>query len=226
MVNPFVLFPAGGIPEPYIYYTMDNIVGSTLVDEKGNSNGTITGATTTSGVIGNALSFDGVDDFVDTGYLARDTFGGVSLWVTRSQSARTTFHSISDPTANTTAFLFQWETDGSIRIVFARTGQAADICTSNDTVSVDANIFHHVVIKSTGSAWEVYLNNVNQTLSFSSGSNVGRWFDEMTGTQNILLSRALFFGNDIYYPAKIDQYRYYAETDLSEDDVSALYNEV
>lgn len=46
-------------------YTMDNITGSTLNDETGTYNGTITSATTTTGVIGDALRFDGVDDWVD-----------------------------------------------------------------------------------------------------------------------------------------------------------------
>ena len=46
------------------WYTMDNISGSTLVDEMGNYNGTIYGATPGSGF----LDFDGTNDRVENSY--------------------------------------------------------------------------------------------------------------------------------------------------------------
>ena len=45
--------------DPYIYYTMDSVTGSTLNDEEGNLNGSITGATQVDGRIGKALDFSG-----------------------------------------------------------------------------------------------------------------------------------------------------------------------
>ena len=48
------------------YWTMDNVSGSDLIADKGN-NGTIHGATQVDGKVGKALSFDGVDDYVDCG---------------------------------------------------------------------------------------------------------------------------------------------------------------
>ena len=60
------------------YWNMDSsdIYGFTLYDKSGNgNNGTIYGATTTTGKIKQALSFDGVDDYVDCGNLG---IGGVN----------------------------------------------------------------------------------------------------------------------------------------------------
>lgn len=55
----------GIMPQNYIaYWTMDNIAGSTLVDETGTYDGSISGATTDVGVDGDCLSFDGADDSV------------------------------------------------------------------------------------------------------------------------------------------------------------------
>lgn len=49
-------------------WTMDNISAGTLFDETTNSiDGTINGASEVSGYIGNSLSFDGVDDYVEMG---------------------------------------------------------------------------------------------------------------------------------------------------------------
>lgn len=49
----------GGIPLNGLiaWYTMDNITGSTLIDEMGNYNGTIYGAAPVAGVVDNALDF-------------------------------------------------------------------------------------------------------------------------------------------------------------------------
>jgi hypothetical protein len=51
---------------PYVFYTMDNVSGSTLVDEQGNLNGAITGATQVSGHIGQALDFTGTSTEVQS----------------------------------------------------------------------------------------------------------------------------------------------------------------
>jgi len=46
------------------WYSMDNVSGTTLFDQLGGYDGTISGATQVPGVIGDALQFDGVDDMV------------------------------------------------------------------------------------------------------------------------------------------------------------------
>lgn len=60
----------GGIPTDGLiaHWTMDNIVGSTLVDEMGNYDATLEGSpTTTAGAAGVALVFDGDDDVARLG---------------------------------------------------------------------------------------------------------------------------------------------------------------
>jgi len=53
---------------PVAHWDMDEGSGSTINDKSGNGNdGTISGATWTQGKYGSALSFDGVDDYVDAG---------------------------------------------------------------------------------------------------------------------------------------------------------------
>ncbi|SEQ24826.1 Concanavalin A-like lectin/glucanases superfamily protein [Amphritea atlantica] len=48
----------------YAHWTMDNIDGTTLIDEMGNLNGTIHGAISVPGFHGNALSFNGNGDHI------------------------------------------------------------------------------------------------------------------------------------------------------------------
>jgi hypothetical protein len=64
---------------------MDEGSGSTVYDQSGNNfNGTIYGATWTQGRYGNALSFDGVDDYIDFGTapsLSGTTDFSVAFWL-------------------------------------------------------------------------------------------------------------------------------------------------
>jgi hypothetical protein len=60
-----------------LYYTMDSLDGSTLLDNSGNNyHGTIYGATSTTGINGNALSFDGSNSRISN--INSDGLGDIS----------------------------------------------------------------------------------------------------------------------------------------------------
>jgi hypothetical protein len=73
------------------HWKLDEGSGSTTYDSVGDNDGTIYGATWTSGQIEGALSFDGVDDYVDIGDKASLDFGmddfTLSAWIKTSMSA-------------------------------------------------------------------------------------------------------------------------------------------
>jgi len=52
-------------PEPVAYWSFNEGQGTTANDSAGRNNGTVHGAEWTAGQFNNALSFDGVDDYVD-----------------------------------------------------------------------------------------------------------------------------------------------------------------
>lgn len=62
-------------------YTMDNISGATLFDESPNSrDGTITGATTVTGIIGDGLNFDGSNDSVVAPHPQHTSLESMTFW--------------------------------------------------------------------------------------------------------------------------------------------------
>ena len=70
------------------YYTMDSIVGSTLNDSgSGGYNGTVIGATITSGKFNNSLNFNGSSQYIDCGIGLGNELGAtvstisISLWI-------------------------------------------------------------------------------------------------------------------------------------------------
>jgi hypothetical protein len=66
---------------------MDNISGSTLFDESPNGNdGTINGPVSVPGKIGNALSFDGVNDIVNGYTMPSDTAISLCFWIKTTES--------------------------------------------------------------------------------------------------------------------------------------------
>ncbi|MGE4545847.1 MAG: LamG domain-containing protein [Pedobacter sp.] len=75
------------------HYSMDNITGSTLTDDAGTQDGTITGATQVAGHIGQALQFAGGGDHVSVAQNSAHEFGSATdfsyaLWFKTSQSTR------------------------------------------------------------------------------------------------------------------------------------------
>jgi hypothetical protein len=77
---------------PIAHWKFDEGQDSTAYDSAGSNDGTIYGATWTTGQIGGALDFDGVDDYVDVGdpvdgsldFGASDSFS-ISVWIKTSQ---------------------------------------------------------------------------------------------------------------------------------------------
>ncbi len=61
--------PLPELPEPSAYWNFDEGSGNILSDIIGKNDGTIHGATWTSGKVGGALEFDGTDDYADMGDL-------------------------------------------------------------------------------------------------------------------------------------------------------------
>ena len=80
----------GGVPGPVAYWTLDtaDISGTTVVDTIGDADGTNDGAVPDpSGQVGQALSFDGTNDFINFGDVLENVIAGadaqfsVSMWI-------------------------------------------------------------------------------------------------------------------------------------------------
>src|SRR3989338_2141929 len=140
------------------HWKFDEGTGLSAVDSSGNNNtGTlVNGPTWTTGKIGGALNFDGVDDYVNMGIgSATESIGGgsavsVSLWIKindpnntadkmiiskfQNAASKSTWNLIKDNIAQGNNLYFQvWNTAG-----------ADVVATSDNLFPTDAN-WHHVV---------------------------------------------------------------------------------
>lgn len=200
------------------WYTMDNISGSTLVDEMGNYDGTITGATTTTGVIDDALLFDGAGDIVevnDGGGLAFDVFS-VSFWMKADVDIDdiTEFGEQMSLTGRDNEGVNGWwfgrsREDNSGELRFGT--HSGNIKTD---YQFDTNVNHVVLVQRSDAESEVWVNGQLN----ASGDN---------GYTGASTDNILYIGgkdNDYTFGGWIDQYRVYNRA-LSEEEIQLLYEE-
>lgn len=201
-----------------LHYTMDNIAGATLVDEVGSYNGTISGATTTAGKSGNALSFDGVNDYVDCGSGAGSTVTGsftICLWADSTASGGRVY---LGKYAAVPAFFEMGQTNDDkfyLRI-------ASDATTNvlvNDPVALTTYGagFQFLLGEYDGSVLRLYVNNA-LVASLTTARNASRSSD------NLNLGRRSYVGAEAYAGVLLDQVRLYSRA-LTAGEKTALYNE-
>lgn len=150
-------------------WTYDNLTGINASDSTGNSHtGTVSGATQTSGKYNNALSFDGVNDYVNVtnkNGLALNNGGTIAAWIylnpSRSISGR-----VVDKTTTTTGangYSLSISTQGIVSLLINGT-------TSSSGNILGDNQWYFVVATFNSSGRELYVNNVKRTIS---DSNLG-----------------------------------------------------
>ena len=209
------------------YWTFDgkDIYSTTALDRSGSgNNGTLTnGPVPTLGKIGQALSFDGSNDYVDVGTMSGIDVSTVtySAWVYPINTTGggimytgngTTIHTKMDKLGNPprVEFTYVWSTS---------------ICksaTTNGTLPVNA--WTHVVVTydrsiacSASYGPSIYLNGV---LKSSADTRTGSG-GALTGTNRVTIGSSLV--PSFYFPGRIDDVRIYNRI-LTADEVYQLYN--
>ena len=207
------------------HWKLDELSGTNAADSSGNSNtGTLTNfdsfpAWTSSGVIGNSLSFDGTDDLVNVGTLFdySTTDFTIAGWI----NAQT----INSSDQNT--FFSQWgsprqvrlEIDGEAQNCIADTlrllvwDTAFRARCSNTIISSDT-WYHIAVVVNQGGNIEFYINGINDGSNPSLGTTIA------SGIDNSVLGARTDSGQ--YFDGLLDDMRVYNRS-LSAKEIDALY---
>src|SRR4030042_517061 len=98
------------------YWELDETSGTTAIDSSSNNNGTLTnGPAWVSGKINNALSFDGVDDFIlvpDSNVLEGMSGLTISAWIKPTLTGTDDYQRIADK--GTDVYAFYMRSDGRL----------------------------------------------------------------------------------------------------------------
>jgi hypothetical protein len=190
----------------------DNFIinkGGAVYDSKGNNVGSNQGATLTTGKLGNALSFDGVSDYVNVDSITSSmswSKGTISVWAypTATGFNRYVFDGVGD---DTNRYYVQWS--GSGFRVFR--GDPATGIVLIDNVSL--NQWYHLIITWDNNVMNGYLNGEFKGSANFEGSST-----------NLLRAR---IGHqppsDKSFPGKIDEVAIYKYA-LTAEEISLLYH--
>lgn len=215
------------------HFAMNESSGTTVADHSlKNNTGTITGALFTSGKIGNALDFDGVDDYVSFpnesyyDFNRTDSFS-VTAWIKVATSTTNTYYLVSKVFGGTPYNGWTMAVDydaPATGYLLARLCYSynANLLEKQSSVRVDSNTWRHVAFTfagtSTPSGLNVYVDGAlsNGTVTYNSLS------------LSILNNQALVIGKFAAGGAPtdglIDDVRIYDKV-LSADEISCIYND-
>ena len=197
------------------------------IDRSGQANhGDVIGATAVSGISGQGMSFDGVDDYVDAGSnISLDdlhTKGGMSIsaWINPHTAGEGEYGRIADKDSNFAgAWYFSLHGNTGRQLQFVKDG-STDLYVRSNTNVITFNQWQHVVVAWDGSVTatnvHLYVNGVEtgysaQTDGVSLGSEADRNF--RIGSR---------FGGGFAFNGLIDEVRIYNRA-LLEDEIGQLY---
>ncbi len=211
------------------FYSMENNVGTTLTDDSGNgNNGTISGAVDSVGVDGgNALDFDGVNDFCSISSVYNGSaVTTISVWcyIAAAPSVTEIIYSqerTSTPAGSNRSIIIN--TDGTFRAITRNTsGGNASIISA---VQPFPNWFN-IILRQDGAALDLDVGVLGSTLTHAGAAVLSGTPASFVGPGRIGC-RVNIPGttNELFFDGKVDLVREY-DTYKSDDFVQALFGEV
>jgi tetratricopeptide (TPR) repeat protein len=213
--------PPPPMPPPVSHWTFDEGSGTTAYDSAGTNDGTVHGATWTTGQINGALSFDGMNDYVDMADTVKnylDTSYTVSAWIkTNTVSAIDAFSIIAyRHSTDISPVLFaigQYNAD----VHFAVRDNSHNLAQPAYANALTTNTWYHVAGVREENTVNVYVNGV-------SGTPVSKTLGEIS-PDNLKIGAILWGGNPVsdHFNGAIDDVMIF-DTALSAQEIQQLYN--
>jgi len=186
----------------------------------------VDGCNWTSGKYGNALFFDGLDDYVDldghiSDFASLDS-GTIEIWIKPNDVLDVGLGMIisASDEADATSFLqifLRHDTD-DIRINVRESGtHSIDVTTG--TNSVKTNVWTYFAFTVDNSGNSIYINGKKIIPSYSTGSAITQaFFNTVTGLDNLRVgNREINSGQNSYFNGTIDEVRIYSRALTAEE---------
>ena len=214
------VWAGGTIPGLVSHWRLDEGGGRTAYDSAGGNDGTIYGAGWTTGQIGGALSFDGINDSVDVGDPPDGSldFGTgdftLSVWFKTSMTARGLFV-CKRAKGRYAGYDFYIQQEGKI---FARIADGGSVPDARTATAFNDGLWHHAVaVYDRDGVIRIYVDGVSKATSGSI-----RWIGSVNNSELFTIGDRNDPGHHYYFKGPIDDVRVYKRA-LSGAEVQALY---
>jgi hypothetical protein len=218
------------IPGCVAYYTLNEASGDALDSVAGND-GTPSGVTYgATGKIGDAYTFDGVNDYVNIDAaltpLASTTVGTWNVWVKPVDATPSNGQSIisfGDTNANERILLFRGSTNGRLKLFLSIAG-VTQWYLDCDTLVFSEGVWTMATIVQDGSP-KIYLDGILKSSTFITDVDRTKWIANCTGLDNGRLSNENYnnIGETDFGSQDLDEVGLF-DTALSAAQVLELYN--
>ena len=198
-----------------------DLTTTTATDGSTNDNhGTLTnGPTPTIGKIGQALNFDGTDDYVDAGDItALESSGSyftISTWVKVVSGAVSRIIVAKKDNASL-GYYFFISAAGKLNIFFGGGSFQAD---ATSVASINDGNWHHVVAVRNADTATLYIDGIQDGTN-TAGGTIG----DLSNTIGFKIGRSDHSAGPYYFPGSIDDVRIYNRV-LTAAEVLSLYNQ-
>jgi hypothetical protein len=169
-----------------------------------------------------SLNHDGTDDYElcnVADFRSADSAGTISAWIKTTNKDHYILAS-GDTGSDTRYFGFRTRAADGLLQSIQRNNDTQDTCIG--TIAVNTGQWVHVVLLSTGSAYKMYVNAVEDTVTAIAGSNTGDWFADTSDRDNVTIGRLAtntFYG---IFTGLIAEVRVYSSA-LSAAQIAELY---
>jgi hypothetical protein len=187
------------------YYNFD----SDATDSKGSADGSVNGATNTSGGINNnCYTFDGVNDYIDVSSFTAHSSSTFSMWVNPDAYG---YRRLLDCWVSSIHYP-ELRFDNNAELYY---GDNTKTCATSGS-DISTGSWNHVCVVKTGTNLDIYINGTSRY------SGTGFDGTERTGILNIGDDRAHSTSSKTF-DGEIDELGYW-NVALDSDDVTELYN--
>ncbi len=197
------------------YWNFEEGIGTVAHDSANNSDGNIYGASWTSGKVGNALNFDGINDYIDVGDIPiLDISSAITLeaWAKTTLTTNDTIISKDDDHGNREYYLglgYGVEVPGKVRWAL-KTTAFEDIDSSE---SANDGQWHHIAATYDGSYLRTYIDGIED----SNSPIVQTGFIPNTNA-SFRIGAMSDIGYEQYFQGTIDEVRIYNNA-LTQDEI-------
>jgi surface protein len=210
--------PCFAINDPVAHWKLDETSGTTAADSAGSNNGTLvnmTGSEWTTGQIGGALEFDGVDDYVNVPITYHNGEETMSFWIKTTSTELSYFRQVDSSDMYRIYFNNSIGGNGSIQVLIQNSG-TSDSLNGYVNTNVNNGLWNHVAIvtKLATNEIEIYINGVSKAVTYG--------YRNSPSYPLSFTSTNLFGGPpDRYFDGSVDDVRIYDRA-LSSSEISEL----